>query len=92
MPGAMPIGGTQRHLELRVVDRAMGMVVTDARVSLSVQGAGAPQGTLTLARMYSLKEGLKDLHYGANVGLGKGVCTLRVRVDGRPAVFHVRVS
>ncbi len=91
-PDAMPMGGVQHHLELRVVDRAMGMAVTNARVTVSVQGTGAPHGSPTLARMYGVKEGMKDLHYGANVSLGRGAYTVRVRVDGRPAVFHVRVS
>jgi hypothetical protein len=92
MPGAMPMGGAQHHLELRVVDRAMAMAVTNARVTVSVQGAGAPHGSLMLARMYGVKEGMKNLHYGANVSLGRGAYTVRVRVDGRLAVFHVRVS
>jgi hypothetical protein len=91
MASAMPIGGMQRHLELRVVDRAMGMAVTDARVTMRVLGPGAPQSVLRLARMYDAKEGTKDLHYGANVNLDRGAYTVHVRVHGYAAAFHVRV-
>ena len=60
MPGAIPMGGVQHHLELRIKDRAMGMAVTNAHVTVSIQRAGAPHGLLTLARMYGVKEGMKD--------------------------------
>jgi hypothetical protein len=92
MPGAMARGGVQHYLELRVVDRVMGMAVTDARVTVGIQGAGAPHGSLMLARMYGAKEGMKNLHYGTNVSLGRGAYMVRVRVDGRLTDFHVRVS
>jgi hypothetical protein len=41
--------------------------------------------------MYDAKEGMKDLHYGANVNLEWGVYTVRVQVHGYAAAFHVRV-
>jgi predicted metal-binding membrane protein len=88
---AIPMSGMQRHLELRVVARAMGMAVTNARVTIRVLGPGAPQSVLRLARMYDAKEGMKDLHYGANVNLEWGVYTVRVQVQGYAAAFHVRV-
>ena len=91
MPAAMPMGRMQRHLELHVVDRAMGMAVTNARVTMSVQGAAAPNGSFRLARMYGVKEGMKDLHYGANVSLDRGAYAVRVRVNGYATAFHVQV-
>jgi Predicted metal-binding integral membrane protein (DUF2182) len=91
MASAMPMGGRQRHLELRVVDRAMGMAVTGARVTIRVLGPGAPQSVLRLARMYAAKEGMKDVHYGANVRLDQGAYTVRVGVNGYAAALHVRV-
>jgi predicted metal-binding membrane protein len=91
MASAMPMGGMQRHLELRVVDRTMGMAVTGAHVTIRVLGPGAPRSVLRLARMYGVKEGMKDLHYGANLNLERGVYTVRVRVSGHPATFRVRV-
>ncbi len=92
MPDTMPMGAMQRHLELRALDRAMGMAVTNAHVTVSVQGSGAPMGTLTLMRMYGVKEGMKDLHYGLNVSLPKGVYLVRVRVNGHGAAVRVRAS
>jgi hypothetical protein len=44
-----------------------------------------------LARMYDVKEGMKGLHYGANLNLEQGVYTVRVRVNGHPATLRVRV-
>jgi hypothetical protein len=87
----MPMSGMQRHLELRVVDRAMGMAVTGAHVTIRVLGPGAPQRTLHLARMYDVKEVMKDLHYGANVTLEMGLYVVRVWVNGHPASLRVRV-
>jgi predicted metal-binding membrane protein len=91
MASAMPMGGMQRHLELRVVDRAMGMAVTGAHVTIRVLGPGAPQSVLRLARMYDTKEGMKDLHYGANLNPARGVYTVRVGVNNHAATLHVRV-
>lgn len=91
MPNAMPMGGMQRHLEVRVADRAMGMAVTDAHVTVSVRGPGAPMGVLTLTRMYSIKEGRTDLHYGINVSLDKGTYIVRARVNGHSVAFRVQV-
>jgi hypothetical protein len=91
MASAMPMGGMQRHLELRVVDRAMGMAVTDARVTIRVLGPGAPQSMLRLAHVYDTKEGMKDLHYGANLNLDQGAYTVRVGVNNHVATLHVRV-
>jgi hypothetical protein len=91
MASAMPMGGMQRHLELRVVDRTRGMAVTGARVTVRVLGSGAPQRTLRLARLYDVKEGMKDVHYGATVRLDQGAYTVHVRVHGYAAAFHVRV-
>jgi hypothetical protein len=91
MASAMPMGGMQRHLELHVVDRAMGMAVTSAHVTMRVLGPGAPRSVLRLARMYDVKEGMKDLHYGTNVRLDRGAYMLRVRVNGHAAALHVRV-
>ncbi len=88
---AMPMGAMQRHLELHVAEGDMGMAVTNARVSVSVQGAGAPKGPLMLARMYDVREGMKDLHYGVNVGLDTGKYVVRMQVNGSTASLHVRV-
>jgi hypothetical protein len=96
MPVAMRLAGMHHYLELRVTAAAKGMAMhtamTDTRVIASVQGAGTPHGLLTLVRMYNAKEGKKDLHYGANVNLEQGAYTIRVRVHGYAATFHVRVA
>ena len=46
MASAMPMGGMQRHLQLHVVDRAMGMAVTGAHVTMRVLGRTTPMGML----------------------------------------------
>jgi hypothetical protein len=52
---------------------------------------GAPQSVLRPARMYDAKEGMKDLHYGANMNLDQGTYTVRVGVNSHAATLHVRV-
>ena len=98
MPAAMPMGGTsmggmqvQRHLEVHVVDRAMGMVVSNASVSMQLERPGGAVQNLSLLRMYGVKQGMKDLHYGANVTLGTGDYKIHVRANGHQATLTVRI-
>jgi 5-hydroxyisourate hydrolase-like protein (transthyretin family) len=90
----MPVGtmSRQRHLEVHVVDRSLGMPVTNARVGVRIERRGAMAQTVALMRMYGVKEGLKDLHYGDNVNLSSGDYTLQIRVNGHRAMVmaHIR--
>jgi predicted metal-binding membrane protein len=94
MSGSPAMAGMQmlRHVEVHVVDRAMGMQVTNAQVKLQlVNPAGAAQN-VSVMRMYGVQEGIKDLHYGANVNLSTGIYTVRVRVNGHLKAFKVHVG
>jgi len=89
MSSTMVMGATSRHLELHVTD-AMGMAITNAHVTMRVLGTGAPAKALDVTRMYGIDQGVRDLHYGANVDLAPGRYTVRLSVNGHPAVLTVQ--
>ena len=91
MASAMPMGGMQRHLQLHVVDRAMGMAVTGAHVTMRVLGRTTPMGMLHPARIHDVQEGRQDLHYGVNLKVDRGLYVVRVWVHGHPATFRVHI-
>jgi predicted metal-binding membrane protein len=91
MMGTMAMGRVQRHLEVHVVDRAMGMPVTNAQVTLQLEKHGGMVQSLSLMRMYGVKAGMNDLHYGTNVNLSRGVYSARLRVNGHRATLIIRI-
>jgi hypothetical protein len=91
MNAPMAMSGMQRHVEVHVFRRSMGMTmaVSNAHVQLQIRKPGGSTQTVSVMRMYGVKEGMKDLHYGANVSLSGGSYTVYVRVNGHPATFTV---
>jgi predicted metal-binding membrane protein len=81
----------QRHLEVHVTDRAMGMPVTNAHLKVQLLRPGSMAEMVPVMRMYGAKEGMKDLHYGANLALSKGSYTVRMNVNGSPATVKLRM-
>lgn len=95
--GSMPMGGVNHHLEVRIVRRATGRVVTNAKPSISLTdttpmgGMGATQKVDAMA-MQGIGEGISDLHYGDNVELSAGHSyKVAVTVNGEKASFTFRV-
>jgi len=77
-----------RHLEVHVVSRATGKVVTTAKVSITVTDKATRKSTvIPVAAMYGVKEGKSDWHYGNNVSMPPGTYTVRVVVNGERATF-----
>lgn len=81
MSGSSMAGTAQYHLELHIRDLAGNVVVLPlSAVRIAVSNATTSPTNLTLAEMYDVTEGLTDFHYGNNVLLGKGPCTIAVTV------------
>jgi len=75
MAGGMPMGDTQRHLEVHIYSRATGKPVAGADPTISIVDTSvknaAPQ-KVPVAEMESVRIGPADLHYGNNVELTGG--------------------
>lgn len=91
--GSMAMGGMggpmpNHHLELHVLLRATGKVVTRARVTIAVfNGKGTLIEHLPIAVMYGVREGVGDTHFGNNVALGSGHYRVVVSVERTTASF-----
>src|SRR5205085_1503839 len=59
MASAMPMGGMQRHLQLHVVDRAMGMAVTGAHVTMRVLGRTTPRIATAMPTAHARHQGCR---------------------------------
>ncbi|HKV45136.1 MAG TPA: hypothetical protein VJT32_10755 [bacterium] len=97
---AMPMAGMSmdtRHLELHVLSRATGRVVTDARCSITVTGhatavSAGKTSAVPVGTMYGAAAGPADWHYGSNVQMPAGSYTVAAVVNGERATFHVTVQ
>jgi hypothetical protein len=95
MPMAMmstaPGGGT-RHLEVHVYSLDKGGVVTNAGVAIALTDTGSKKvENVPVAKMYGIKEGPSDTHYGNNVSLPPGSYSIEVTVNGEKAKFMVAI-
>lgn len=95
--GSMPMGGVNHHLEVRIVRRANGRVVTNAKPAISLTDT-TPMGGMGMTEkvdamaMQGVGEGVADLHYGDNVKLSAGhTYRVAVTVNGEKASFTFRV-
>ncbi|HLJ58140.1 MAG TPA: hypothetical protein VKZ50_00225 [bacterium] len=98
MSGGAMIGQTgamttdTRHLEVHVASLATGKVTTDATCQITVTNeATKASQVVPIAMMYGVKEGTSDWHYGNNVSMAPGSYTVKVVVNGEPALFHVTI-
>jgi hypothetical protein len=95
MGGGMPMGAANRHLEVHVVSRATGKVVTNAEPTITLtdanaMGMGKAQKVNAMA-MEGIGQGVADLHYGDNVKLTAGhVYKVVVAVKGEKATFSFK--
>jgi len=81
-----------RHLEVQVISRATGKVVTNAKVSITVTNTATKKSTeLPVATMYGVKEGPSDWHYGNNLSMSPGSYTVLVALNGEHRVFVVTI-
>lgn len=81
-----------RHLEVHVVDRATGKVITTAACAITVTNDATKTSTaVSPVAMYGAKEGPSDWHYGNNVAMPPGSYTVKVAVNGEQAAFHVTI-
>jgi hypothetical protein len=93
MGGAMSMGGSSRHLEVKIAKRPNGKVVTGAHPTiglLDLSTGGAMAVKVPVAVMRGVDEGVADIHYGNNVDLiGGHKYRVTVGLAGEQAVFQV---
>jgi hypothetical protein len=81
-----------RHLEVHVYALDSGTVVTNATVAIAVTDTGSKKvEKVPVAKMYGIKEGPSDTHYGNNVSLPSGSYGIAVTVNGEKAEFAVAI-
>ena len=84
--------GEMRHLEVHVFSLDKGQIVTDAKVAIAVTGANSKKvEDVSVAKMYGVKEGPSDSHYGNNVSLPPGSYSIAITVNGEKAEFTVAI-
>jgi hypothetical protein len=90
----MPMGGSQRHLEVHITSRPSGKVVVGAHPAITTLDTTVKHGmmsTVPVAVMEGVGEGIADLHYGNNVDLIAGhVYTITVTLHGQRASFQIK--
>lgn len=81
------------HIEIHVYNKTSGKVVTNARVTIALQGKGQHGGTMMITvpimTMVGMKAGPSDFHYGNNISAAPGKYTVHVTVNGVKANFNV---
>ena len=100
--GEVMVGGTMspmgmsmdvadtRHLEIHVYALDGGEVVTDADVAIAVTNSDSKKvEDVPPAKMYGIKEGPSDTHFGNNVTMAPGSYGIDVTVNGEKAEFNV---
>jgi hypothetical protein len=91
MGTSMDMGDT-RHLEVRVSSLDKGTLVTDANVAIAVTDTGSKKvEDVAVAKMYGIKDGPSDTHYGNNISLPPGTYTVEITVNGEKTEFTVAV-
>jgi hypothetical protein len=93
MAGAMSMGGSSRHVELKILNRSTGKVMTTAHptiVLLDQDMRNAMAVKVPFAAMRGVDAGSSDTHYGNNVDLvGGHRYRVTVTLAGERAVFQV---
>ena len=90
-PMAMNMGDT-RHLEVHIYALDKGAVVTDAKVRIVITNTVSKKAEMVSAtKMYGIKEGPSDTHYGDNVSLPSGNYSVDVTVNGEKAAFEITI-
>ncbi len=76
------------HPEVHIYDKATGTVVTQVvpKIVVTNQAMGEARPLTSLAAMYDVKEGQKDLHVGSNVILREGKYMVIVAVGDETTV------
>ena len=88
---SMDMGDT-RHLEVHVFTLDKGEIVADAKVAIAVTSTNPKKvEDVSVAKMYGVKEGRSDTHYGNDVSLPPGSYTVVVIVNGEKAEFTVAI-
>lgn len=92
MAQAMPMGDTQRELEVDIDSRATGDVVVGASPTITVTEASVKGGatvTVPVDELRGVGAPANDLHHGNNVDLaGGGTYTVIVTLNGQRAVLQ----
>ena len=79
-----------RHLEIHVYALDGGKVMTDADVAIAVTNSDSKKvEDVPPAKMYGIKEGPSDTHFGNNVTMAPGSYGIDVTVNGERAEFKV---
>lgn len=96
--GGMGMDTPNHHLELHVLDRMSGHVVSNAMVSISYQPVvkkgqmPVKPSKLPIAVMMGIGKGMSDLHYGNNVYMSRSAYHVWVHVNKAQAEFTVKLS
>jgi len=92
MAQAMPMGGTQRELEVHISSRTSGEPVADASPTITVTDASVKDSatvTVPVDELEGVSAGADDLHYGNNIELtGGDTYTVVVLLNGQRAVLQ----
>ena len=94
MNQAMPMGATQRELEVHISSRATGDTVAGASPTItvtdaSVQSHSTVTVTVPVDELEGVRAGADDLHYGNNIELvGGDTYTVVVTLNGQRAVLR----
>jgi hypothetical protein len=88
---SMDMGDT-RHLEVHVHSLDKGAVLTDANVAIVVTAANSKKAAdVPIAKMYGIKDGPSDTHYGNNLSMPPGDYSIEVTVNGEKANFKFTI-
>jgi hypothetical protein len=81
-----------RHLEVHVYPVDKDTAVTNAKVKILVTDLATKKAEqIAVAKMYGIKEGTSDTHYGNNVDLPAGNYGVEITVNGEKADFTVAI-
>ena len=76
------------HLEVHLVNKSDGNVVTDTAPTINIADAkGASRAVSPVVAMYGVTVGPSDWHFGGNVYLADGTYTVTVTIAGETATF-----
>ena len=93
MGGTMSMGGSSRHVEVKILNRATGKVITSAHPTIALVDrdmSNAMTVKVPIAVMRGVDEGSADTHYGNNVDLvGGHRYRIAVTLAGEHAVFQL---